>query len=122
MGIFEDNITSKTRLQEFYDKIKEVIQYNFERFYQIYRRQHYSLDLSLNYTASILNHEISEFQKDFAEFGMHHPWLSCTPIASIKPFESKVLVTILYSEDPIIYAHEDAKIFLKLKLNIPSLL
>ena len=121
MSIFDDNITSKTRLQEFYDRIKEVIQDNFERIYMSYIRDKYSLDFSLRYTTSILNHEINKFQMVFAEFGMYQPWLCCTPIADVNPSESKFSISVFYSEEPSIYIHDTRKEFLHMCLPLPNI-
>ena len=121
MSVFDDNITSKTRLQEFHDRIKEVIQDNFGRIYMNYVRDKYSLDFRLRYTVSTLNHEINKFQMDFAEFGMYQPWLCCTPIADVNPFKSKFSISVFYSEDPSIYIHDNRKEFLHITIPISQL-
>ena len=117
MSIFDKDIITNENipLQKFYNHWKTAVKKEFNTLYKRF-------DGDLFRVSSIYNGLLDLDRQKFAEHGMYHPWLHCTPIADINPSESKVLVTILYSENPIGYTHEDAKTFLKLKLNIPSLL
>lgn len=115
MSIFNDNITSEnTPLQIFYNSIKTIVENEFDRLYK-------KFDGDLYRVSSVYNEALDKCRLNFAEHGMYHPWLLCTPIVDINPSGSKILVTILYSEDPSIYIHNDRKIFLQITIPISQL-
>ena len=115
MSIFDNNITSEnTPLQTFYNSIKTIVENEFDQLYK-------KVDGDLSRVSSIYNGVLKKLNSKFAEHGMYHPYLHCSPIAGTNPFKSKVLVTILYSEDPSIYIDEDRKIFLQTTIPIPQL-
>ena len=109
MGLFCDNITNETPLQKFYSLWKNVVEREFNNLYR-------KFDGDLSRVSSVYNEALYRNRHNFAERGMYHPWLLCTPVASINPSESKILVTILYSEDPSIYIDVDRKIFLQMTI------
>lgn len=115
MGIFDkDLITRDTSLQKFCNLWKTAVKGEFNDLYRKY-------DGDLSRVSSIYNGVLDKYRQKFAEHGIYYPWLFCTPIADIYPSESKVLVTILYSEDPIGYTHENRKIFLQITIPISQL-
>ena len=109
MGVFNDNIKSKTELEQLYDVVGNTIKLNFASMYQ-YRSG------DLYFTSSEMNIFIKNtFKQSFDKFSIYHPWVH---------FERKdgyILCQLFYSEDPFIYVHKNTKIFIKLKLDIPEL-
>jgi hypothetical protein len=115
MSVFSDNITNEnTPLQKFYNLLKTVVKGEFNSLYR-------QFDGDLSRVSSVYNDALDKCQQNFAEYGMYHPWLLCTPVAGVNSSESKVLVTILYSGDPFIYIHDDRKIFLQITIPISQL-
>ena len=115
MSIFGDNITNENvPLQKFYNLWKNAVKGEFNNLYK-------KFDGDLSKVSSVYNKALDKSRQKFAEHGMYHSWLLCTPIADINPLESKVLVTILYSEDPSIYIHDDRKVFLQITISISQL-
>lgn len=115
MSVFSDNITNENiPLQKFYNLWKTIVKEEFNNLYK-------KFDGDLSRVSSIYNEALDKSRLNFAEHGMYHPWLLCTPIADINPSGSKVLVTILYSEDPSIYIHDDRKVFLQITIPISQL-
>ena len=115
MSIFGDNITNENvPLQKFYNLWKTIVKEEFNNLYK-------KFDGDLSKVSSVYNGALDKSRQKFAEHGMYHPWLLCTPIVDINPSGSKVLVTILYSEDPSIYIHNDRKIFLQIIIPISQL-
>lgn len=109
MSVFNDNIKSKTELEQFYDAVSNTIKSNFVSMYQ------YRLG-DLTYTSCEMNMFIkSVFKQKFDKFFIYHPWVHFEWGAGC------ILCQLFYSDDPTIYVHEDAKTFLKLTLDIPSL-
>lgn len=115
MSVFSDNITNENvPLQTFYNFWKTVVEREFDNLYR-------KFDGDLSRVSSVYNEALDKRRLNFAEHGMYHPWLLCTPMADINPSRSKVLVTILYSEDPSIYIHGDRKVFLQITIPISQL-
>lgn len=120
MSIFSDNITSNTPLQEFYDTIHLWIESIFPDLWK-----HYHGDFSM--ISSAYNAELGtpSTKKLFKNHNMYHAWLSCQPVACVDSkcngIVSKVLITILYSEDETIYVYDQSKVFLKMSIPISDL-
>ena len=115
MGIFNDNIKNNTDLQSFHDYWKKYIE---DRFDEIYNRFDGRMGLVSSYINGMLLK--STIRTMFTNHGIYHPWLYCQ-LAIGKDYHSIVQIVIFYSEDPTIYVHDKAKIFLSLNLSIPSL-
>lgn len=114
MSVFSDNITNDTPIQKFYNFWKTVVK---EEFNSLYKK----FDGNLDHISTVYNDALNRCRQKFEEHGIYHPWLLCTPIAGINPSESGFLVTILYSEVPSIYIHNDRKIFLQITIPISQL-
>ena len=120
MSIFNDNITSNTPLQEFYDTIHAWIESTFPDVWKYYNGDFHNI-------SSAYNAELGTpgTKKLFENHNMYHTWLSCQPVAYVDSqctgIISKVLITILYGEDENIYAHDQSKVFLKMSIPIPDL-
>lgn len=109
MGVFDDNINSKTELEQFYDAVGNTIKSNFPPMYQ------YRLG-NLQHTSCEMNMFIkSVFKQKFDKFSIYHPWVD------FEWGDGCILCQLFYSDDPVIYIHKYTKIFLKLTLDIPSL-
>lgn len=109
MSVFNDNIKSKTELEQLYDMVGNTIKSNFVSMYQ------YRLG-NLQHTSCEMNMFIeSVFKQKFDKFSIYHPWVH------FEWGDRCILCQLFYSDDPVIYIHEHAKTFLKLKLDIPVL-
>lgn len=114
MSVFSDNITNNTDLQSFYDVLKEYIE---DQFYKLYN----CMNGDLSRVSSIFNGVFNkiETQKLFEEHEIYHPYFHCQLLVG-KDYFGHININIVYTDDPTIYVHDNAKIFLSLNLPIPK--
>jgi hypothetical protein len=128
MSVFSEHITDKTPLEKFYDFIKSYLE---ENFYCVYEKSSYNLSwTATEFNAMVNGHinsiaELGESQKIKDMFKAHkiyQPWVHLTFHTRYDrhPGESKyyIEVTLYYGDDPTIYVHDKAKIFLHMNFDI----
>ena len=108
MSVFSDNITNKTKLENFHDTCRDWFEINF---HQTWKRWYENV----NWAASEFNKMLGdkELRELFESYKMYAPW-ACLENQE----EGSIKLTIYYSEDPYIYVHAKAKIFLQMKFNV----
>jgi len=108
MSVFDDHITSKTKLEDFHDTCRDWFEINF---HQTWKRWYENI----NWAASEFNKMLGdkELHKLFESYGMYAPWVCLD-----NQEEGTIELTIFYSDDPSIYVHKNAKIFLQMKFNV----
>ena len=109
MSVFDDHIKSKTELEQFYDAVGDTIKSNFVPMYQYRLGNLYLISCEMN---MFMN---SVFKQKFDKFSIYHPWVH------FELEDEYVSCQLFYSDDPVVYVHKDAKTFLKLKLDIPTI-
>jgi len=114
MSIFSDNITNSTDLQSFYNRLKTYIEDQFNQLYDC-------MNGDLMRVSSIFNREFNqiEVQKLFNEHEIYHPYFHCQLLVG-KDYFGRISINIFYTDDPTIYVHDKAKIFLSLNLPLPK--
>ena len=115
MSVFSDNITNNTDLQSFHDYWKKCIEDQFDKIYNNTNRD-------LTRVSSIFNGVLNKtkIQKLFEERKIYHPYFHCQFLVG-EDYFGYISIKISYSDDPIIYVQDKAKIFLSLNLPIPKL-
>ena len=116
MGIFNDNVKNDTSLHQFHNYLKKTIESQFNEMY-------ISCEGDLTRVSSIFNREFgkTEIQKLFKEHKIYHPYFHCQFLVG-EDYFGYINIKISYSDDPTIYIHNKAKIFLSFNLPTPSLL
>jgi len=107
MSIFDDNITSEnSSIQILYNNMKRMIEQEFDRLYIRFGG-------NVDFVISVYNKVLDACSNDFEKHGMYNARALCTPVASVDLNGSKILISILYSENPRGIAYADGKIFLQ---------
>ena len=115
MSIFsKDIIEQDTDLQLFYDRVWKWVK---QEFYPAY--MHYDGDLHCVSSSFNRSFDNGNSRTLFEERGMYHPYFSAVLVAGPGIF-SKILITILYSEDKRGFCEDTAKTFLRRTLNVSN--
>ena len=114
MSIFDNHIVSKSDLEKFYDVVKECIEQSFCSIYK-----HYNGDL--HRVASAFNAMFCESKNLFEEFSIYTPYFTCTPLMDVYNRRiTKILVNVVYMEDPTGYDPSKKKTFMTLVIPVTS--